>query len=132
MFHFGNSGNTVFHPQSFLTSEKIGEYPVECPLDYEQHLDARQVYIHDFFVIPHLSCRRLRPSPATRRHGWLANNRMRMVPDVIGTVFFTRFTTRCSAAILACSDRFDELFSKHLKGGKGTDPGKLTMRNGSE
>jgi hypothetical protein len=60
----------------------------------------------------------------------LADGRMGLVPGVIGTIFFERGSQpEVRQAILTCFDRFDELFGKHLKGGKDTDLGKFTKRN---
>src|SRR5579871_6263917 len=60
----------------------------------------------------------------------LADSRMGLIPGVIGTIFFERGSQpEVRQAILTCFDRFDELFGKHLKGGKDTDLGKFTKRN---
>ncbi|MET3231175.1 UNVERIFIED_ORG: hypothetical protein ABIC54_003371 [Burkholderia sp. 1263] len=59
----------------------------------------------------------------------LADNRMGVLPGVIGTVYFERGSQpEVRQGILDCFDRFDELFGEHLKGGKDTDLGKFTKR----
>lgn len=59
----------------------------------------------------------------------LADNRMGVLPGVIGTVFFERGSQPdVRQAILDCFDRFDEMFGEHLKGGKDADLGKFTKR----
>ncbi|MGZ7177046.1 type VI immunity family protein [Burkholderia gladioli] len=60
----------------------------------------------------------------------LADNTMGVLPGVIGTVYFERGSQpQVRQAILDCFGRFDEMFGKHLKGGKDSDLGKFTKRN---
>jgi hypothetical protein len=62
----------------------------------------------------------------------LADNRMGVLPGVIGTVFFERGSQPdVRQAILDCFDKFDAMFGEHLKGGKDTDLGKFTKRTAS-
>ncbi|ABO60378.1 DUF3396 domain-containing protein (plasmid) [Burkholderia vietnamiensis] len=59
----------------------------------------------------------------------LDDNRMGIVPGVIGTVFFARGSQpEVREAILECFDLFDEMFGEHLRGGKDSDLGKFTKR----
>ncbi|KVV07368.1 type VI immunity family protein [Burkholderia ubonensis] len=59
----------------------------------------------------------------------LADNRMGILPGVIGTVFFTRGSQPdVREAILDCFDMFDAMFGEHLRGGKDSDLGKFTKR----
>lgn len=59
----------------------------------------------------------------------LPDNRLGVLPGVIGTVYFERGSQpEVRKAILECFDRFDALFGAHLKGGKDEDLGKFTKR----
>ncbi|WP_080495299.1 type VI immunity family protein [Burkholderia ubonensis] len=59
----------------------------------------------------------------------LANNRIGILPGVIGTVFFERGSQPdVRRAILDCFDMFGEMFGEHLRGGKDSDLGKFTKR----
>ncbi|MGN6084856.1 type VI immunity family protein [Trinickia sp.] len=60
----------------------------------------------------------------------LADNSFAMKPGVIGTIFFAHGgTPEGRQALLACFDRFDEMFGEHLVTGKDTDLGKLSRRD---
>ncbi|MGH8779402.1 type VI immunity family protein [Paraburkholderia sp.] len=59
----------------------------------------------------------------------LTDDRMGVLPGVIGTVFFARGSQPdVRQCILDCFDRFEKMFGAHLKGGKDTDLGKFTKR----
>ncbi|CAN7743692.1 type VI immunity family protein [Paraburkholderia sp. DD10] len=63
----------------------------------------------------------------------LADNRMGVLPGVIGTIFFERGgNPEGRQRILDCFDRFEQLFGEHLNGGKDTDLGKFSKRTGIE
>ena len=52
-----------------------------------------------------------------------------VLPGVIGTVFFERGSKpEVRQGLLACFDRFEQMFGEHLKGGKDADLGKFTKR----
>ncbi|PIF30120.1 uncharacterized protein DUF3396 [Flavobacterium sp. 9] len=58
-----------------------------------------------------------------------ADGRLAILPGVIGTVFFERGSKPdVRQGILACFDRFEQMFGEHLKGGKDKDLGGFTKR----
>ena len=77
----------------------------------------------------------LTPAQALERYGheltWeqAPSGRTVVLPGVIGTVFFERGSKpEVRQGLLACFDRFEQMFGEHLKGGKDADLGKFTKR----
>jgi hypothetical protein len=59
----------------------------------------------------------------------LPDNRLGVLPGVIGTVYFERGSQPdVRQSLLECFDRFDEMFGARLRGGKDKDLGKFTKR----